>query len=54
MKPVTLIYIEVATVSFNSVQCVTWLHRVFQHAQAPEEAGLQRSALRQEEGLAGS
>lgn len=27
---------------------------MLQHAQAPEEAGLQRPPLRQEEGLAGS
>ncbi len=37
-----------------AVKGVTWAVCVLQHAQAPEEAGLQRPALRQEEGMAGS
>lgn len=44
--------VEVDIVS--SFKCLTWVECVLQHAQAPEEAGLQRPALRQEEGLAGS
>lgn len=36
------------------IGCLTWVVCVLQHAQAPEKAGLQRPALRQEEGLAGS
>lgn len=35
---------------FGVLTCVAC---VLRHAQAPEEAGLQRPALRQEEGLAG-
>lgn len=38
----------------GSLIVVPWHLCVLQHAQAPEEAGLQRTALRQEEGLAGS
>lgn len=39
---------------YNLARCVNkWFVCVLQHAQAPEEAGLQRPALRQEEGLAG-
>lgn len=45
--------VEVDIVSF-SVMFLTWVECVLQHAQAPEEAGLQRPALWQEEGLAGS
>lgn len=49
------VHVSVSGVGLDAGPSVlTALPCVPQHAQAPEEAGLQRPALRQEEGLAGS